>query len=100
MKIKHNKKLILKQINIIYNINLQMYYKIQYNDTVFIVKNEKNEPINMFYDRWFFISKYITNNISCKLDDVIILSYIYINVKYYQCRYPIQLYKKIESYLV
>lgn len=76
-----------------------MYYKIQYNDTIFVAKNEKNEPINIFYDRWFFILKYINNNKSIILKDVIILSYIFINVKYYQCKYPIQIYKKIESYL-
>jgi hypothetical protein len=76
-----------------------MFHKIQYNDILLIVENNKNEPINIFYDRWYFIIKYLYNNKSVKLDDIKKLSYIYINVKYYQCKYPNILYKKIESYL-
>jgi hypothetical protein len=76
-----------------------MYYKVQYNDMFFVVNNINNEPINIFYDRWYFIIKYLLNNKNIDFHDIENLSYIYVNIKYYQCKYPLQIFKKIETYL-
>jgi hypothetical protein len=76
-----------------------MFYIIEKNNIKFLVQNINNEPINIFFDRWYFIINFLHDNPKYNLTDVEIISYIYINVKYHKCKYHFQLYKKIEKYL-
>jgi hypothetical protein len=76
-----------------------MFYKIEKNNIIFLVQNTHNEPINIFFDKWYFIIDFLHDNPKYNLSDVEKLSNIFINVKYYQCKYQFALYKKIEKYL-
>jgi hypothetical protein len=76
-----------------------MFYKISKNGIDLIVENNNNEPINLFYDRWYFIINFLNENPKIDIKEVEKLSFIFINVKHYHCKYPIQLYKKIEKYI-
>jgi len=63
-------------------------YEIEFDGNILYVENLLNEPLNIFYDRWIFILKNIKNNTN--YNNIIInnLSHIYINNKYYKCKYP------------
>jgi hypothetical protein len=76
-----------------------MYYIIEKNNIEFIVENINNEPINIFFDRWYFILDFLNENPKYNFNEIVKLSFIFINLKYYGCKYPIQLYKKIEKYI-
>jgi hypothetical protein len=77
---------------------MDKYYEIEYNGNSIYIKNTYDEPINILYDRWYFILKYYYET-KTEWNIVNNLSFIYINVKYYHCKYPQFLFTKIEKYL-
>ena len=75
------------------------YYEIEFEGNTICVENTLDEPINILYDRWYYIMKYIKAHPDT--NDTILnnLSHIYINCKHHNCRYPSYLYQKIDKYL-
>jgi len=75
------------------------YYEIEFEGNIIIVQNPLNEPINILYNRWYFIMRYL--KMFPDTDNTILynLSHIYINYKYYHCKYPIFLFQKIEKFI-
>jgi hypothetical protein len=56
------------------------------NGLSLIINKDKNEPDNIFYDRyWFIISQDIQK--LDKLDELVKLSKIWVNMKYNRCKY-------------
>jgi hypothetical protein len=74
-------------------------YEIEFDSNILYIENVLNEPLNIFYDRWIFILKNIKNNPNSNNNIINNLSHIYINYKYYNCKYPSFIYQKIENYL-
>jgi hypothetical protein len=74
-----------------------MMYEIEFEGVSFFIGNIMNEPLNMFYDRYYFISRYLKENKDIKVAKN--LANIYINVKYLNCKYSQYIYQKIEKYL-
>jgi hypothetical protein len=74
-----------------------MIYEIEFEGVSFFIENIMNEPLNMFYDRYYFITRYLKENKDIKTAKN--LGNIYINVKYLNCKYPQYIYQKIEKYL-
>jgi hypothetical protein len=74
-----------------------MIYEIEFEGVSFFMENIINEPLNIFYDRYYFISRYIKENKDINIAKN--LANIYINVKYLNCKYPQYVYQKIEKYL-
>jgi hypothetical protein len=57
------------------------------NGISIIINKDRNEPDNIFYDRfWYIISQNVCDYKD--LDELIKLSKIWTNIKYYKCRYP------------
>lgn len=74
-----------------------MIYEIEFEGVSFFIENITNEPLNIFYDRAHFISKYLKENKDINIAKN--LANIYINVKYLNCKYPHNIYQKIENLL-
>ena len=74
-----------------------MIYEIEYEGVSFFIENIRNEPLNIFYDRYIFICKYLKENNNIKIAKN--LANIYINCKYLNCKYPQFIYQKIEKFL-
>lgn len=61
---------------------------------VFVEKNI-NESIDMYHDRgWFIVSQLHSNP---NLDEVFVLSKIWINIKYKNCKYNPSIFNKIRK---
>jgi hypothetical protein len=57
------------------------------NGLSIIINKNKNEPDNIFYDRfWYIISQNICDYTD--MNELIKLSKIWTNIKYYNCKYP------------
>jgi hypothetical protein len=69
------------------------------NGISLIIPRNNNESDDIYYNRgWFIISQPIIDSINiAKINEINKFANIWINIKFFSCKYPKQLYDKVMS---